>query len=136
MPGVPALGPGGTLEYGTPPPPPLVGGILVACAHGAPVPPGADAGTAGWFAICMLCTGSAASGSFSHEKSDPKGKCWTTGNFDKTSALNILIMPLLILPQPSLIPEISKRIGECSQKGPFLTSLIKPMAEKYMFDWR
>jgi hypothetical protein len=75
----------------------------------------------------------AASGSRSHENRDPKGKCWTTGNFDSTSALNILIMPLLILPQPSRIPDTSKSTGLCSQKGPVLTSLMKPMAEKYMF---
>lgn len=77
-----------------------------------------------------------ALGSVSHEKRDPKGKCCTTGNFDRTSALNILTMPLLILPHPSLMPEISNKIGECSQNGPFFTSLMNPMAEKYMFDWR
>lgn len=30
------------------------------------------------------------------------------------------------------MPEMSKRMGECSQNGPFLTSLMKPMEEKYM----
>ena len=40
-------------------------------------------------------------------------------------------MPLLIFPQPSLMPETSKRMGECSQNGPFLTSLMKATAEKY-----
>jgi len=39
---------------------------------------------------------------------------------------------LLILPHPDLTPEMSKRIGLCSQKGPVLTSLMKPTAEKYM----
>lgn len=55
-----------------------------------------------------------------------------TGNFDKTSALNILIMPLLILPHPSFMPEMSNSIGLCSQNGPFFTSLINATAAKYM----
>lgn len=42
------------------------------------------------------------------------------------------LLTLLILPQPSRMPEMSYRMGLCSQKGPFLTSLMKPMAEKYM----
>jgi hypothetical protein len=37
--------------------------------------------------------GGPASGSVVHSKRDPNGKCWTTGNLDKTSALYILIMP-------------------------------------------
>lgn len=70
--------------------------------------------------------GEIAWGSRSKLNRDPKGKCCTTGNFDRTSALYILIMPwglsqfmltplfngrrkltLLILPQPARIPEIS-----------------------------
>lgn len=39
---------------------------------------------------------------------------------------------LLIFPQPLRTPEMSNKIGLCSQKGPVLTSLIKPTAEKYM----
>lgn len=31
------------------------------------------------------------------------------------------------------MPEISYKIGLCSQNGPVFTSLMKPMAEKYMF---
>lgn len=75
---------------------------------------------------CCECTlgpaGVAASGSRSHLKKWPKGKCCTTGNLPKTSASYIFSIPLLIFPQPSLMPEMLKRMGECSQKGPFLTS--------------
>ena len=60
--------------------------------------------------------------SCSQLNSDPKGKCWTTGNLPSTSALYILIMPLLIFAHPALTPDMSNRIGLCSQKGPFLTS--------------
>lgn len=66
--------------------------------------------------------GVGASGSRSHLKNLPKGKCWTTGNLPNTSASYIFSIPLLIFPQPSLMPEILYRIGECSQNGPFLTS--------------
>ena len=41
--------------------------------------------------------GGIALGSRSKLNRDPKGKCCTTGNFDKTSALYILIMPLVIV---------------------------------------
>jgi hypothetical protein len=41
-------------------------------------------------------------------------------------------MPLLIFPQPSLMPEMLNKMGECSQKGPFLTSKMNWMALKYM----
>ena len=38
--------------------------------------------------------GMTALGSRSKLKRDPNGKCCTTGNFDRTSALYILIIPL------------------------------------------
>jgi hypothetical protein len=34
-----------------------------------------------------------AFGSGAKEKREPKGKCWTTGNLERTSALYIFIMP-------------------------------------------
>lgn len=34
------------------------------------------------------------------------------------------------------MPDISYSIGLCSQNGPFLTSYIKPIAEKYRFSFR
>jgi hypothetical protein len=125
----------GALEYGIPGPVAAPPGMPVACAHGAAVPApagGCPPGTpvVGWLARWTECTGAWAAGSLSHEKSEPKGKCWTTGNLESTSALNIFIMPLLILPHPSRMPEMSKRMGLCSQKGPFLTSLMKATAEK------
>jgi len=40
---------------------------------------------------------------------------------------------LLIFAHPSLMPEMSYKVGLCSQNAPFLTSKMKPMAEKYMF---
>ncbi|KAL6872348.1 hypothetical protein HDV57DRAFT_267730 [Trichoderma longibrachiatum] len=83
-------------------------------------------------AIYLPRTCSNASLFSSQENSEPNGKCCMTGNFDKTSALNILIMPLLIFPHPSLIPEMSNSIGLCSQNGPFFTSLMNATAEKYM----
>lgn len=113
------------------------GGMRPGCAQGAAVPPGgggvAVAECVGVDAALLAPPSGSDSGSSSQENMLPKGKCWTTGNLDRTSALNILIMPLLILPQPSLTPEISNSMGLCSQKGPFLISLINPMAEKYMF---
>jgi hypothetical protein len=85
---------------------------------------------------CCECTlgpaDFAASGSRSHLKNWPKGKCCTTGNLPSTSASYIFSMPLLIFPQPSLMPEMLNKIGECSQKGPFLTSKMNWMALKYM----
>lgn len=76
--------------------------------------------------MCVEGGGAVELGSCCQRNKEPKGKCWTTGNLDRTSALYILIMPLtrvsnasqakgwvireatlLILPQPSLIPEIS-----------------------------
>lgn len=44
--------------------------------------------------VWTVVVGIAAFGSRSKLKRDPKGKCCTTGNFDKTSALYILIIPL------------------------------------------
>lgn len=85
---------------------------------------------------CCACTLGpaevAASGSRSHLKNFPKGKCCTTGNLPSTSASYIFNMPLLIFPQPSLIPEMLNRMGECSQNGPFFTSKMNWMALKYM----
>jgi hypothetical protein len=110
----------------------------VCWAHGAAVPvelfiPTPAPDEAG---CCCTCTlgplGVAASGSRSHLKNLPKGKCCTTGNFPSTSASYIFSMPLLILPHPSLMPEMLNRMGECSQNGPFLTSKMNWMALKYM----
>jgi hypothetical protein len=42
------------------------------------------------------------------------------------------LLTLLILAHPSLIPDMSYKVGLCSQKGPLLTSNMKAMAEKYM----
>jgi len=47
----------------------------------------------GWLDICTLVCMSLAFGSFSQANRAPKGKCWTTGNLESTSALYILIMP-------------------------------------------
>lgn len=96
---MPAGGPVGLpvgLEYGIPVPPEP--GVRVAFAHGAAVTPAWEAvdvaaAVVGWFAMWMDVCGTEASGSISHEKSEPKGKCCTTGNFARTSALNIFIMP-------------------------------------------
>ena len=121
----------GALVEGIPP----CGCELGVCwAHGAAVPvelfiPTPAPEEAG---CCCACTldpvDVAASGSRSHLKNLPKGKCWTTGNFPNTSASYIFNMPLLIFPQPSLMPEMLNRIGECSQNGPFLTSKMNWMA--------
>lgn len=43
--------------------------------------------------MCVEDGGRIALGSRSQLKREPKGKCCTTGNFDRTSALYILIMP-------------------------------------------
>lgn len=43
-----------------------------------------------------------------------------------------LSQTLLILPHPERTPDISKSIGLCSQNGPVLTSLMNPIAAKYM----
>lgn len=134
-----------------PPPEPFAHGALVegipvcgceddvCCAQDAAVPvelfiptPEPDDG-----GCCCACTVGpdavvAASGSRSHLKNLPKGKCWTTGNLPSTSASYIFSMPLLIFPQPSLMPEMLNRMGECSQNGPFLTSKMNWIALKYM----
>lgn len=47
----------------------------------------------GWLEAWTDVDGVVALGSVSHLKSDPNRKCWTTGNFDRTSTLYILIMP-------------------------------------------
>lgn len=120
------------------------GGACEAVAHGACAPaPGAGAGAGLAWGIeeeWAVDGGGTTFGSRSQLKRDPKGKCWTTGNLDRTSALYILIIPcialsysiieeirrpvltLLILAQPVLIPDMSYSIGLCSQKGPLLTS--------------
>lgn len=61
----------------------------------APPPPAADIGefAMGWSVKCIEFSGVVASGSFSQEKREPNWKCCTTGNLERTSALNILIMP-------------------------------------------
>lgn len=116
----------------------MVGGALEDAAHGAAVPAegcgGAGAVDVAVAVVVLLlwAGGAAALGSASHENREPNGKCCTTGNLDRTSALYILIMPLLILPHPSRIPEMSNSMGLCSQNGPVLMSLMNPMAEKYM----
>jgi hypothetical protein len=43
--------------------------------------------------VCTLAWILGALGSAVQLKSEPKGKCWTTGNLESTSALYILIMP-------------------------------------------
>lgn len=72
--------------------------------------------------VCVVAIGIGAFGFCIHGNRDPNGKCCTTGNFDNTSALYILIIPLFIFAQPAVTPDMSKRIGECSQNGPRLTS--------------
>lgn len=77
------------------------GGAVVGCpvavAHGALVPGPAAAGALGrgWDVdeVCAVCGGGMALGSRSQLKREPKGKCCTTGNLERTSALYILIMP-------------------------------------------
>lgn len=77
-------------------------------AHGAFVPlsalgraPADDGGPAsgltgrpcGPEVVCTVDGGGRAYGSRSQLNSEPNGKCWTTGNLDRTSALYIFIMP-------------------------------------------
>ena len=73
------------------------GGAVVAVAQGALVPGPAAAGAfgRGWDVdeVCAVCGGGIALGSRSQLKREPKGKCCTTGNLERTSALYILIMP-------------------------------------------
>ena len=43
--------------------------------------------------MCTLAAMAGADGSGVQAKREPKGKCWTTGNLERTSALYIFIMP-------------------------------------------
>jgi hypothetical protein len=43
--------------------------------------------------VCTEVVGAGALGLRSQRKREPKGKCCTTGNLERTSALYILIMP-------------------------------------------
>lgn len=47
--------------------------------------------------VCTLAWMAGAEGSGVQAKSEPKGKCWTTGNLERTSALYILIIPCGLL---------------------------------------
>ena len=42
------------------------------------------------------------------------------------------MVTLLIFAHPARTPDISYKVGECSQKGPFFTSYMNPMAPKYI----
>lgn len=46
------------------------------------------------------------------------------------------MLTLLIFAQPVRMPEMSYSMGLCSQNGPFFTSLMNPIAEKYRFVFR
>lgn len=60
----------------------------------------------------------------------PNLKCWTTGTFFNTSAINIFVMPVLTLFHDKR-DAISFSIGECSKNGPRLTySLVKIKLQK------
>jgi hypothetical protein len=48
-------------------------------------------------AVCTLAAMAGADGSGVQAKRDPKGKCWTTGNLERTSALYIFIMPCFVV---------------------------------------
>lgn len=61
----------------------------------------------GWLAAWTEGGGGVAVGSRSKLKREPKRKCCTTGNLASTSASYIFSMPLLILPQPVRMPEMS-----------------------------
>ena len=82
---------------------PEAGGIPVAAPGGGGLAVGGimpivvgGAAPAGWLAVCAVgAAGAGASGSWAKEKREPKGKCWTTGNLERTSALYIFIMPCL-----------------------------------------
>lgn len=67
-----------------------------ACVTDPALDPGIDAPTprvAGPGVASFAAGGSTAFGSRSQLNREPNGKCCTTGNFDSTSALYILIMP-------------------------------------------
>ena len=51
----------------------------------------------GWLDAWTEAGGGVAFGSCSQLKREPKGKCWTTGNLERTSALYILSIPWMIL---------------------------------------
>lgn len=50
-------------------------------------------GWMGGLVVLVEGGGRGALGSWSQLKREPKRKCWTTGNLERTSALYILIMP-------------------------------------------
>ena len=65
-----------------------------------------------------------AFGSRSKLNSEPKGKCWTTGNLERTSALYIFIMPCVLLAPLSKIPALQMKhiehlghIGEMTKRN-------------------
>ena len=79
-------------------------------ARGAATLPAADEAKpslTGWLAAWTEAGGGVAVGSWSKLKREPRRKCCTTGNLDRTSASYIFSMPLLILPQPLRMPEMS-----------------------------
>ncbi len=47
----------------------------------------------GWLDVCAEVWGGGAVGSWDQGKREPKWKCWTTGNLERTSAEYIFIMP-------------------------------------------
>ena len=107
---VPTPGPGivvGLLAHGAAVPIPGSGIIIGLLAHGAFFPSCGGGGAraeafssdglgpslTGWFDVCTEDGGGAALGSCSQLKREPKRKCWTTGNLERTSALYILTIP-------------------------------------------
>jgi hypothetical protein len=73
---------------------PLAQGALVpAVGSGSEAVVEVEAGCCGPDMVCVVGGGGTAFGSRSQLNREPKGKCWTTGNFESTSALYILIMP-------------------------------------------
>lgn len=66
-----------------------------------PPPADIDDDVVGWLARCIECCGEPALGSCSQEKREPKWKCCTTGNLERTSALNILIIPYHLVSKSS-----------------------------------
>ena len=107
---VPTSGPGivlGLLAHGAAVPIPGSGTIIGLLAHGAFVPSCGGGGAraeafssdglgpslTGWFDVCTEDGGGAALGSCSQLRREPKRKCWTTGNLERTSALYILTIP-------------------------------------------
>ena len=76
-----------------------VAGVVVAFAQGALVPDSAAGPGGAWGRACVVWAwgcwfwGGMAFGSGSKLNNEPKGKCCTTGNLERTSALYILSMP-------------------------------------------